>query len=118
MRRLNAATTRFQAVTSTLHTHHKIESYFACKTCNCQCGWDSWLKGFGRALAYRSNVWSGFLSNAGAEALGAMQALALLEDAIERRNELLKNDIHMIDRAAPTVIKHCVELLMRKSRPE
>jgi hypothetical protein len=47
-----------------------------------------------------------------------MHALALLENAIERRNELLENDIHVIDRAAPTVIKHCVELLMRKSRPE
>lgn len=118
VRRLNAVTERFQAVASTLHTHHKIEPYFACRTCNRQCGWDSWLTGFGRALAFRSNVWSGFLSNADAEAFGAMQALALLEDAIERRNELLENDIHMIDRAAPTEIKHCVELLLRKSRPE
>ena len=116
--RLNAATERFQAVASTLHSHNKIEPYFACQTCNRQCGWDSWLTGFGRALALRSNVWSGFLSNADAEAFGAMQALALLEDAIERRNELLENDIHMIDRAAPIAIKHCVELLMRKSRPE
>lgn len=116
--RLNAATERFQAVASTLHSHNKIEPYFVCQTCNRQCGWDSWLTGFGRALALRSNVWSGFLSNADAEAFGAMQALALLEDAIERRNELLENDIQLIDRAAPTVIKHCVELLMRKSRPE
>jgi uncharacterized protein len=118
VRRLNAATERFQAVASTLHTHHKIEPHFACQTCNRQCGWDSWLTGFGRALALRSNVWGGFLGNADAEAFGAIQALALLEDAIERRNELLENDIHMIDRAAPIVIKHCVVLLMRKSRPE
>lgn len=118
VRHQNAAIERFQEIVSTLHTHRKIEPYFACNTCNRENGWDAWLTGFGRALALRSNVWSGFLGNASAEALGAMQALALLEDAIERRNELLENDIYMIDRAAPTVIKHCVELLMRKSRPE
>ena len=118
VRRENAAIERFQEIVSTLHTHRKIEPYFSCNTCNREDGWEAWLTGFGRALAYRSNVWSAFLCNADAEAFGAMQALALLEDAIERRNELLENDIHMIDRAAPIVIKHCVELLMRKSRPE